>query len=95
MMPSKGSTQEEQKPSEIEIHQLRRDVQLTLKKQQASMMHAMSDTMAELMRSKGPSESSSAGTSAAVGESPRQAGPNAVREMSAAAAGGEGDTAAG
>ena len=65
---------------------------------QASMMHAMREMMAEIMRNKGRSESGSAEGSAAVGGSPRGAEPTPARETSAAAADGDvarGDTTAG
>lgn len=70
-MSSEGSAQEGQNHSKNEIHQLRQYVQLPLELQHVSMMHAMRDTMAEFMRNKGRYESSSAGSSAAVRDSPQ------------------------
>ena len=65
----------QERDSSDEIQQLRNELQLLMKKRQASMMHDMREMMAELMRNNGPSESSSA----AVRASPRGAEPTAVR----------------
>ena len=80
------------------MHQLRSELQLMMEKEQASMMHATREMMAEFMRNNGRSESGNAEVSAAVGRSPRGAEPIAARETSAAAAAGggaQGDTTAG
>ena len=86
-----GSAQDEHLPKD-ELQQLSREFQLVVEQGQASMMLAMRDMMAEFMRNKGRSESSSAGSSAAGREGPRGAEPSAVRTSVAAVAG---DTAAG
>ena len=85
-----GSAQDEHLPKD-ELQQLSREFQLVVEQGQASMMLAMRDMMAEFMRNKGRSESSSAGSSAAGREGPRGAEPSAVRTSVAAVAG---DTAA-
>ena len=87
-----GSAQDEQGLPKDEVQQLRSEFQLMVEQGQASMMLAMRDMMAEFMRNKGRSESSSAGSSAAGREGPRGAEPSAVRTSVAAVAG---DTAAG
>jgi len=87
-----GSAQDEQGLPKVELQQLSREFQLVVEQGQASMMLAMRDMMAEFMRNKGRSESSSAGSSAAGREGPRGAEPSAVRTSVAAVAG---DTAAG
>ena len=87
-----GSAQDEQGLPKDEVQQLRSEFQLVVEQGQASMMLAMRDMMAEFMRNKGRSESSSAGSSAAGREGPRGAEPSAVRTSVAAVAG---DTAAG
>ena len=89
-----GSAQDEQGLPKDEVRQLRSEFQLVGEHGQASMMLAMRDMMAEFMRNKGRSESSSAGSSAAGRERPRGAEPSAVR-TSVAAGGLAGDTAAG
>ena len=89
-----GSAQDEQGLPKDELQQLRREFQLVVEQGQASMMLAMRDMMAEFMRNKDRSESSSAGSSAAGREGPRGAEPSAVR-TSVAAGGVAGDTAAG
>ena len=89
-----GSAQDEQGLPKVELQQLSREFQLVVEQGQASMMLAMRDMMAEFMRNKGRSESSSAGSSAAGREGPRGAEPSAVR-TSAAAGGEAGNEAAG
>ena len=69
----------QERDSSNEIQQLRNELQLVMEERQASMMHDMRETMAELMRNNGPSEFSSAESSAAVRASPRAAEPTAVR----------------
>ena len=86
-----GSAQDEQGLPKVELQQLSREFQLVVEQGQASMMLAMREMMAEFMRNKGRSESSSAGSSAAGREGPRGAEPSAVRTSVAAVAG---DTAA-
>ena len=86
-----GSAQDEHLPKD-ELQQLSREFQLVVEQGQASMMLAMRDMMAEFIRNKGRSESSSAGSSAAGRVGPRGAEPSAVRTSVAAVAG---DTAAG
>ena len=86
-----GSAQDEQGLPNDEVQQLRSEFQLVVEQWQASMMLAMREMMAEFMRNKGRSESSSAGSSAAGREGPRGAAPSAVRTSVAAVAG---DTAA-
>ena len=61
-----------------------------MEEKQASIKHAMRETMAEFIGNNGRSESSSAEGSAAVRGSPRGAEPTAARETSAAAAAGGG-----
>ena len=84
-----GSAQDEQGLPNDEVQQLRSEFQLVVEQWQASMMLAMRDMMAEFMRNKGRSESSSAGSSAAGREGPRGAEPSAVRTSVAAVAGNE------
>ena len=84
-MSLKGSTQE-QDSNRDEIHQLSSELQLMMEENQASMMHAMREMMAEFMRNNGRSESGSAEGSTAVGGSPRGAEPTAARDNTAAAA---------
>ena len=69
----------QERDSSDEIQQLRDELQLVIEERQASMMHDMRETMVELMRNNGPSESSSAEGSAAVTASPPGAEPTAVR----------------
>ena len=69
----------QEKDSSDEIQLLRNELQLVMEERQASTMHDMRETMTELMRNNGPSESNSAEGSAAVRGSPRGAEPTAVR----------------
>ena len=69
----------QERDSSDEIQQLRNELQLVIEERQALMMHDMREMMVELMRNNGPSESSSAESSAAVRASPRGAEPTAVR----------------
>ena len=82
----------QERDSSDEIQQLRSELQFVIAERQASMMRAMEEMMAELMRNNGLSESSSAEGRAAVRASPRGAEPTAVRgngaEDSAAEKGG-------
>ena len=66
-----GSAQDEQGLPKDEVQQLRSEFQLVVEQGQASMMLAMRDMISELMRNKGRSESSSAGSSTAGREGPR------------------------
>lgn len=60
---------------------MRQEVQLALKQEQASMMHAMAGMMAEFMGIKGLSELINTGSRVAVGDSPRGVVPFAVRRL--------------
>lgn len=70
-----------------EIRRLKQEFQLVLEQRQVSVMHAILNMVAEFMIDSGPLESGGAANSTAVGENPRGAGPNPVRETPAAAGG--------
>ena len=76
-----------QETNSSDFQQLRNELRLVMEERQAAIMRDMREVMAELMRNSGPSESSSAGGSAAVRGSPRGAEPTAAeRQISAAGA---------
>ena len=69
----------QERDSSDEIQQLRNELQSVMEERQASVIHDMREMVAERMMNNGPSESSSAESSAAIRGSPRGAEPTAAR----------------